>query len=75
MAAKQIAPRLASGHVRDSLYGRLPAEIKSGLRTIARMERKSMSWVIEEVVIDYFGMRAPRYVQKVTPRTRRRRVA
>lgn len=65
---RQIAPRLASGDAREKLFGRLPEEIKIGLRAIARMERKSVSWVMEEVFIDYFGFRQPRYVREVKPR-------
>jgi hypothetical protein len=56
------APRLASGDPRVKLYGRLPEAVKEGLRAIARREGKSMSWVIEEVIIDYFGLRRPKYV-------------
>lgn len=56
-----IALRLANGDSRVRDYGRLPEEVKEGLRTIARAEGKSMSWVKEEIIIDYFGLRAPRY--------------
>lgn len=66
MAAKahvkrMIAPRLANGESRIGFGSRLPVEIKEGIRSIAIREGKSMSWVMEEVVIDYFGMRKPRY--------------
>jgi hypothetical protein len=57
----KIAPRLYDGDSRVKLYGRLPEHIKEGIRNIARKENKSISWVIEEVVIDYFGLRRPRY--------------
>lgn len=57
----RIAPKLASGDSRVKDYGRLPAEIKEGLRDIARHERKSMSWVKEEIIIDYFGFKRPKY--------------
>lgn len=60
-SARTIAPRLADGRSRVTDYGRLPEDIKEGLRKIARMERKSMSWVKEEVIIRYFKMRRPEY--------------
>jgi hypothetical protein len=56
-----IAPRLADGEIRVRLYGRLAPHIKHGLRTIAAHESRSMSWVVEEVLIDYFHLRRPRY--------------
>jgi hypothetical protein len=55
------APRLASGKMRVRLYGRLPDSVKEGLRGIALAEGKSMSWVIEEVLIDYFVLDVPKY--------------
>ena len=58
---KIIAPRLTGGHVREKMGNGLPPDIKAGLRAIARRENKSMSWVIEEVIIDYFGLRRPKY--------------
>lgn len=59
--AKTIAPRLSNGDSRLGIGHRLPANIKDGLRAIAARENKSVSWVIEEVIIAYFGMRTPRY--------------
>ena len=61
---KQIAPRLANGDSRVSDYGRLPEAIKEGLRSIAKAENKSMSWVKEQVIIDYFNLRQPKYLKK-----------
>lgn len=63
MKHKQIAPRLASGDSREAFGHGLPAEVKEGLRAIARREGKSMSWVMEEVIIDYFNLRRPKYVK------------
>ena len=57
----QQAPRLLDGSIRVKLYGRLPDEVKEGLRDIAHHERKSMSWVIEEVIIRYFRLDKPKY--------------
>jgi hypothetical protein len=65
---RQIAPRLASGTPRELNHGRLAPAIKHGLRAIARQEGKSMSWVLEEVLIDYFDLRQPRYVKPVARR-------
>lgn len=60
---KQIAPRLANGEARVPFGHGLPETIKEGLRGIAQKENKSMSWVMEQVIIDYFGLRTPRYVK------------
>lgn len=59
--ARIIAPRLANGRPRANFGSRMPEEVKEGLRAIARRERKSMSWVVEEVVIDYFDLKRPVY--------------
>jgi hypothetical protein len=61
-----IAPRLKSGECRVRFGSRLPEEIKEGLRLIAFHERKSMSWVVEEVILDYFNLRRPKYIQRKT---------
>jgi len=61
MAKRQIAPRLANGDSRVGFGHGLPSHIKEGIRHIAAKENKSMSWVMEEVIIDYFNMRRPKY--------------
>lgn len=61
---RQIAPRLANGDSRVNDYGRLPEAIKEGLRAIAKSENKSMSWVKEQVIIDYFNLRRPKYLKE-----------
>lgn len=62
MARKRtIAPRLASGQPRVGFGHGLPEEIKEGLRAIARQEGQSMSWVMEQVIVDYFGFPRPKY--------------
>lgn len=63
MAGRTQAPRLANGDSRVKDYGRLPEAVKEGLRDIARMEGKSMSWVKEEVIIQFFHLRRPKYVK------------
>jgi hypothetical protein len=55
------APRLLNGDCRVRDYGRLPPEVKEGLRAIARSEGKSMSWVKEEIIIDWFNLPKPDY--------------
>ena len=64
MKPKQIAPRLANGRPRESFGSRLPRAIKEGLRSIARSGNKSMSWVMEEVIIDYFHLKRPQYKEQ-----------
>lgn len=61
---RTIAPRLANGNSRVSFGHGLPEDIKEGLRSIAAHEGKSMSWVMEEVIIDYFGMKRPKYLKR-----------
>jgi hypothetical protein len=66
MKRKQIAPRLASGDSRIPFGHGLPQAIKDGLRSIARRERQSMSWVLEQVIIDHFHLRRPAYRRRRT---------
>lgn len=56
-----IAPKLANGDSRVRDYGALPSAVKEGLRSIAKSEGKSMSWVKEQVIIDYFQLKMPKY--------------
>lgn len=60
----EIAPKLATGECRVKDYGRLPEAVKEGLRDIAKGEGKSMSWVKERIIIKYFGLDKPEYVQR-----------
>ncbi len=59
----RIAPRLASGESRVPFGHSLPDYVKEGIRLIAEREHKSMSWVMEEVIIQYFGFRTPKYIK------------
>lgn len=61
---RTIAPRLANGDSRVSFGHGLPESIKDGIRSIAAHEKKSMSWVMEEVIIDYFQMKRPKYLKR-----------
>lgn len=58
---KTIAPRLMSGDSRVTIGHGLPDFIKEGLKRIAADEGQSMSWVLEQLIIDYFGLDAPKY--------------
>jgi len=59
---RHIAPRLANGDPRVAFGHGLPQEVKDALREIAYKANKSMSWVAEECLIEYFGLRRPEYV-------------
>lgn len=61
MKTRTISPRLANGDSRENIYHRLPADIKYGLRLIAKSEGESIGWVLEKVIIDYFGLKKPKY--------------
>ena len=58
---KQIAPRLMDKECRENYTGGLPPLVKEGLYAIARKEKKSVSWVLETLIIDYFGLKRPAY--------------
>lgn len=62
-SARHIAPRLASGDKRIRSSRAFPPKVDAAIRAIAAHERKSMNWVMEEVVIDYFSMPRPKYVE------------
>lgn len=61
---KTIAPRLKSGDKRESIGHGLPPEIKQGLKAIARHENESVSWVLEKIIIEYFGFKTPKYIKR-----------
>lgn len=66
---KQIAPRLASGERRARLTGGLPGYIKDGLFLRAAKDRKSVSYMLEQHIIEAYGFRAPKYlVAKAKPK-------
>lgn len=71
---RQIAPWLANRDSRISNRHYLPEAIKEGLQAIAMQENQSASWVIEQVLIEYFHLRQPRYqVTRETKPPRRHR--
>ena len=65
---KTIAPRLANGEKRISNTGGLPPAVKRALKVIAHSEKQSVSWVMEQMVIEYFGIICPTY--KITKKVR-----
>lgn len=58
---RRIAPRLLDGATRDSINHGLPEVIKQGLKGIAQDEGQSVSWVLEQALTDYFGLKRPKY--------------
>lgn len=70
-----IAPRLANGDIREAFGHGLPPNVKAGLRAIARREHQSMSWVLEQVIIDYFHLPKPHYRNSQNGHNGHRRVS
>jgi hypothetical protein len=68
---REIAPRLASGDPRVAFGHGLPEPVKEGLRAIARNEGKSTSWVMENVIVDYFDLPRPRYLSRTKKGSKR----
>lgn len=74
---RRIAPRLASGERRESAGNSIPPILKYALRVIATQENRSLSWVIEQILIDWarddqrlhslLGAHAIDYVPRKTP--------
>lgn len=60
-----IAPRLANGDRRVGFAHGLPDEIKEGLRAIcySYSPPRSMAWVMETLICEFFHMRRPKYVK------------
>lgn len=48
-------PRLRNGAARIAKYSAMHEAIQDGLSKIARSERKSVSWVIHEIIAEFFG--------------------
>jgi hypothetical protein len=55
--SKRIAPRLLDGSKRVPSSGGLPEPVAYGLKCIAAQEGKSVSWVKERVIIQFFRLR------------------
>lgn len=58
---RTIAPRLANGHSRESLYAALPPAAKKALRKRAKAEGESMNWVMEQALIKALFLPMPDY--------------
>lgn len=65
----KYAPRLAKNTIRVTFGSRMAPKVKEALRTIAKHENKSMSWVVEQVVIDYFSMPELAFKHKIVEST------
>lgn len=61
---RRIAPRLLSGKSRIHWGGGLPEEVKVEIKRMAAKRRESVSWMMEQIILDYFGIRVPEYVQR-----------
>ena len=61
---RHIAPRLASGKSRENWGGRLPEPVKYALYMRAKREGKSVSWLMEEIVIQHYDLERPDYLQR-----------
>ena len=70
----KIAPRLYNKQTRENVYSRLPPEIKYGIRVIAKSENESISWVMEQCVLRYFGFKRPRYVGEKVKKVKKNNV-
>jgi len=68
---RRIAPRLLNGEKREAFGHGLPPKIKAGLRAIAARENQSMSWVMEQVIVRYFDLPEPEYVERAGDRDQR----
>jgi hypothetical protein len=71
---KVIAPRLKSLEPRISIGHGLPSRVKEGIRSIARHENQSVSWVLEQIIIDYFGFEKPEYLERKNETNQRTRI-
>ena len=50
---RRIAPRLASGEHRVASGNAMPPILKFALRVIAEQENRSLSWVVETILLDW----------------------
>jgi hypothetical protein len=73
MTTRRHAPRLVDGLTRTRFYQRLDPVVKAGLRGIARAEQRSMSSVVEEVIIRFFHLHHTPHLRDLLPVKRRYR--
>lgn len=60
---------LLKGFTRSKTYGKLPEEYKEALRGLAKSEGQSMTWVMEQILVDWLYSKVriakPRYERKI----------
>jgi hypothetical protein len=66
---RAIAPRLATGEKREHQSHGLPPWIKDALREAARVDNVSVSWIEEQIVVEWLEatgrrFRRPRYLPR-----------
>jgi predicted transcriptional regulator len=54
---------MAGGLIRVSIGHGLPPQVKEGLKMLAYKRGQSVSWVLEQVIIEYFDLQRPVYIQ------------
>jgi len=62
----RIAPRLSSGDRRIPGYSGLPPELRYEIERVARRKKCSISWVIEQIILDWADIRVD-YKVPMTP--------
>lgn len=70
---KQIAPRLVGGGSRARVANAWPPSVKDGIALIAAAKRMSANWLVEQAVLEKFGVQLkrigaerPEYVRPTT---------
>jgi len=46
----------------------LPPEVKDGLKMLAYRENRSVSWILEQLIIKHFHLSRPEYVTRKPPK-------
>lgn len=64
----KIAPRLLNGQSRIPGYSGLPPELRRIIDRIARKEKCSRSWVIEQIILEWADIRVD-YRVSMVPKT------
>lgn len=58
---RTYAPSLERGYRKLNVWLRLAPSVRYGLEQIAKQEKKSINWVLEEVIVYYFHLEEPKY--------------
>jgi len=64
---RKYAARLLSKESRNRITQQLPPDVLDIVQTIARGEKKSVSWIVEQIIVDYLNL--DKYMYK-EPRSR-----